>query len=81
MEKYFKNKKVKGIIISHRNYLDFNLLCKICYKIMYQCLQLLVMVLDYKIQEDEVNLEKIYKLIQWNCQKLKKKQLKFQSKD
>ena len=31
MEKYFK-KNVKGIIISHRNYLDFNLLCKICYK-------------------------------------------------
>ena len=28
----FKKKNIKGIIISLKNYLDFNLLCKICYK-------------------------------------------------
>ena len=60
--KIFKKKNVKGIIIGHRNYLDFNLLCKICYK---RKIPVFTMTGDAtritKFDKDEVNFEKIYK--------------------
>ena len=58
----FKKKNVKGIIISHRNYLDFNLLCKICYK---KKVPVFTITGDgtriTKFKKDEINFGKIYK--------------------
>lgn len=60
----FKEKNVKGIIISHRNYLEFNLLCKICYK---KKVPVFTITGDgtriTKFKKDEINFEKIYKPI------------------
>ena len=71
----FKNKKVKGIIISHRNYLDFNLLCKICYK---NNVPVFTITGDgtriTKFKEDEVNLEKIYKSLFNKLSEVEKKE-------